>query len=274
MWAAIQPQSAGPPHIPTPRAGRPFCDDKAALRGILYLLREGCKWQSIPSKALDCPSGSTCWRRFQVWTAAGVWDNAHLQLLDFLGEEGVLDLQRVIVDSASCRRKRGAHTGRNPTDRGKKGCKRHVLTDADGIPLVVQTGPANQRDDTKLEDLLEAFPVLTDGDEQRTVHVQPAVLLGDRGYGFLYLIAIVLLYGIRSLLSPRGKDKPHGSGLGEQRYVVERTMSWWTHFRRINFCYERKGDHFQGLHVLAACVICANKLRAARARKLTASRAA
>jgi hypothetical protein len=142
-----------------------------------------------------------------------------------------------------------------------------VLTDADGIPLVVQTGPANQRDDGKLEDLLEAFPVLSDGDEERTIHVQPQVLLGDRGYGFSYLIAIVLLYGIEPKLSPRGKDKPHGSGLGEQRYVVERTMSWWTHFRRINLCYERKGEHFQGLHELAACVICANKLRAARAEK-------
>ena len=157
-------------------------------------------------------------------------------------------------------------------DRGKKGCKRHVLTDAEGIPLVVQTGPANQRDDTKLEDLLEAFPVLTDGGRCGTVHVQPAVLLGDRGYGFAYLIAIVLLYGIVSKLSPRGKDQPHGSGLGEQRYVVERTMSWWTHFRRINLCYECKGEHFQGLHELAACVICANKLRAARANKPEAAR--
>lgn len=142
-----------------------------------------------------------------------------------------------------------------------------MLTDADGVPLVVQTGPANRRDDGKLEDLLEAFPVLTDGDRERTVHVQPKELLGDRGYGFPYLIALVLLYGIVSRLSPRGKGQPRGSGLGEQRYVVERTMSWWTHFRRINLCYERKGDHFQGLHELAACILCANKLRAARAKK-------
>ena len=151
-------------------------------------------------------------------------------------------------------------------DRRKKGCKRHVLTDADGIPLVVQTGPANQRDDGKAEGLLEAFPVLTDG-RTGVPHFLPAALLGDRGYGFPHLIAVVLLYGIVSLLAPRGKDKPRGSGLGQQRYVVERTMSWWTHFRRINFCYERKGEHFQGLHELAACVLCANKLRAARANK-------
>jgi transposase len=139
---------------------------------------------------------------------------------------------------------------------------------------VVQTGPANQRDDTKLEDLLEAFPVLTDGDEKRTVYVQPKVLMGDRGYGFAHIIAIVRLYGIESLLAERGKDKPHGSGLGEQRYVVERTMSWWTHFRAIGFCYERKGGHFQGLHSLAACVVCANKLRAAKRHNVTYAQAA
>jgi hypothetical protein len=141
------------------------------------------------------------------------------------------------------------------------------------VPVVVQVGPANQRDDGKLEDLIEAFPVLTDG-KTGEVHLQPRELMGDRGYGFEYLIAIVILYGIVSKLSPRGKDKPHGSGLGEQRYVVERTMSWWTHFRRLNLCYERSGEHFQGLHDLAAVVICANKLRAARAANAPESLAA
>jgi transposase len=170
--------------------------------------------------------------------------------------------------------KRGAHTGPSPVDRRKNGCKRHALTDADGIPLVVQTSPANQRDDTKLEDLLEAFPVLADGDEARTVHYQPAVLMGDRGYGFPHIIEVVLMYGIDPLLAERGRDKPHGSGLGGQRYVVERTMSWWTHFRRINLCYERTKEHFQGLHQLAAAVICANKLRAARAAYSTPTLAA
>ena len=92
LYDAIKPYlPVRPSH--RPKGGRPFLtDDKAALRGILYLLREGCKWQSIPCKSLDCPSGSTCWRRFKEWTALGVWSNAHLQLLDLLGEEGVLDL--------------------------------------------------------------------------------------------------------------------------------------------------------------------------------------
>ena len=114
LWAAIRP------HLPPrpayrPKGGRPFCDDRAALRGILYLLREGCKWQKIPSAALGCPSGSTCWRRFRDWTAAGVWTKAHRRLLRLLGAEGVLNLERVIADSASVRAQKGGRTpGRLP----------------------------------------------------------------------------------------------------------------------------------------------------------------
>lgn len=110
LWRAISPDLPVRPAY-RPKGGRPFCDDQGALRGILYLLREGCKWQSIPSQSLPgCPSGSTCWRRFKEWTQLGVWDKAHLQLLDLLGEEGVLDLQRVIIDSASVRAQKGGRT--------------------------------------------------------------------------------------------------------------------------------------------------------------------
>ena len=119
LWQAIEP------HLPPrpayrPKGGHPWCDDRAALRGILYLLREGCKWQSIPSRALDAPSGSTYWRRFREWTAAGAWAKAHLRLLDLLGEERVLDLQRVIVDSASARAQKGAATPAGPRSIGAK----------------------------------------------------------------------------------------------------------------------------------------------------------
>jgi transposase len=110
LWAAVEPHLPKPPAY-RPKGGRPrTADDKAALRGILYLLREGCKWQRIPSRSLSCPSGSTCWRRFREWTAAGVWHDAHLRLLALLGEAGMLDLERVIADSASVRARKGGRT--------------------------------------------------------------------------------------------------------------------------------------------------------------------
>jgi putative transposase len=40
----------------------------------------------------------------------------------------------------------GEMTGPNPTDRGKLGTKRHVLTDGQGIPLSVVITAANTHD--------------------------------------------------------------------------------------------------------------------------------
>jgi transposase len=120
LWQAIQPHLPVRPSY-SPKGGRPPADDRASLKGILYVLREGCRWQKLPSRALDCPSGSTCWRRFRDWTQAGVWDKAHVQLLDLLGEEGVLDLHQVIIDSASVRAQKGGRTpGRPPSTAARK----------------------------------------------------------------------------------------------------------------------------------------------------------
>ena len=83
---------------------------------------------------------------------------------------------------------------------------------------------------------------------------KPHALLGDRGYGFPWTIAAIALLGILSLLCPRGS--PHGSGLGERRYVIERTMSWFGNFRRLKLCYERTGQRFLTFHQLAASVLC------------------
>ena len=73
---------------------------------------------------------------------------------------------------------------------------------------------------------------------------------------------LVLGWGIRALIAPRGS--PHGSGLGRTRWVVERTHAWFGHFRRLAQCYERQEGHFLGMQQLAACVICARRVRHGR----------
>lgn len=256
LWGAIAPHL---PPIPAARTGRPRIPDYDCFRGILYVLREGVRWQSLPT-ALGWGSGSTCWRRFRAWALAGAWGHAHVELLKALHARGLLDLGRVVVDSASCRAHAGgAHTGPNPTDRGKKGCKRHVLTDACGIPLLVGVGPANRRDETALPALLWLLWVLLGclGGRRR-----PGARQADRGYGFPWTIAVVLGWGIRARIAARGSA--HGSGLGRTRLVVERTHARFGQFRRLAQCYERDGRHFLGMQQLAACVICARKLRAGR----------
>jgi Transposase DDE domain len=132
-----------------------------------------------------------------------------------------------------------------------------VITEAGGLPLAVGTGPANQRDEQRVEELLNAIPPIPDG--KGNVRDKPRRLLGDAGYGFWWTIATVLLLGIEPLLRKRG-SAAHGSGLGKRRYVVERTLAWFAGFRRLRVCYERTPLHWQGLHELACCVICADRL--------------
>jgi hypothetical protein len=132
-----------------------------------------------------------------------------------------------------------------------------VLSDANGVPLVVQTGPANQRDEALTLPLLDALPPLA-GPRGGRPRRQPQALQGDRGYGFPWTIAAVRRRRIRPLLAPRGGE--HGSGLGKTRYVIEQAQSWLGNCCRLKLCYERTGKHFQAFHQLAACLVCATKL--------------
>jgi len=257
LWTVVAPLL--PKHPRSPKGGAPRKDDRRCLDGIMYVLRGGISWHLLPAEFGI--SYSTCWRRFHEWSEAGVWDRVHQQLLKPLAEAKVLDTDRVVIDSASVRALFGGeHTGPNPTDRSKNGCKRHIICDAKGIPLVIQTGPANQRDEEMVEPMLKQFPHLRD--KQGKKRTKPKALQGDRGYGFVRIVKLLVRLMIASLLAPRGS--PHGSGLGKTRYVVERTLSWFSNYRRLKLCYERTGIHFRAFHVLAACDICSRRLQRLR----------
>jgi transposase len=81
--------------------------DRAALTGIIFVLKSGIPWEMLPQE-MGCGSGVTCWRRLRDWQEAGVWDRLHRELLDRLGEAGRIDWSRASLDSASIPAKGGA----------------------------------------------------------------------------------------------------------------------------------------------------------------------
>lgn len=107
LWYQLEPLL--PKHPTDPRGGAPRKPDRNCLEGIVHVLRTGTQWQRLPASD-RWPSGSTCWRRFAEWTTAGVWPQLHRRLLNLLGIDGVVSLDKAIVDSASVRAKKGAHT--------------------------------------------------------------------------------------------------------------------------------------------------------------------
>jgi hypothetical protein len=139
-----------------------------------------------------------------------------------------------------------------------------VTCDADGVPLVVCVTAANVNDEQVVPRMLEQLPAVQ-GSRGGRPRRKPKLLLGDRAYGVTWLIALVVSMRIVPLLAPRlgraAARAEHGSGLGKWRYVVERTLACFSHFRRLRTCYERTDDHFQALHDLAACLLVATRLR-------------
>jgi len=142
-------------------------------------------------------------------------------------------------------------------DRGKNGCKRHLICDRTSLPLLVRTSAANLRDEAPLLEMLQDLPAIHQ--PRGRPRQKPKALYGDRGYGYPKIIAAVKARGIESKLAPRGT--PHGSGLGKVRYVVERGLAWFGHCRRIKLCYEKCGEHFQAFHDLAASLLCFKRLQ-------------
>src|SRR5579862_8535225 len=106
LWSRIERLLPNPPRRRFKNMGRPRVSDRAALTGILFVLRTGIPWQMLP-KEMGCGSGSTCWRRLVRWQRTGVWQRLHEALLAELRRRGRLDQRWTVVDSASVRAVRG-----------------------------------------------------------------------------------------------------------------------------------------------------------------------
>jgi transposase len=84
--------------IPLPlKRGRPRADDRRTLEGILYVLRNGCRWQDTPKQF---GSAITCWRRFAQWEADGTWERVWLALWSQLEPAGRHVWARALLDCA------------------------------------------------------------------------------------------------------------------------------------------------------------------------------
>ncbi len=141
LWMTIEPLIPERPQHP--QGGRPPVDDRAALTGIVFVLKSGIPWEMLP-KQMGCGCGMTCWRRLRDWEEAGVWDRLHQQLLAELTAADKIDWSRAAIDSGTVRAAGGGgKTGPNPTDRRMPGSKHYIVTDGAGVPLQTGISAAN-----------------------------------------------------------------------------------------------------------------------------------
>src|SRR5947209_1574782 len=128
LWAVLQPLLPLPLNAHRFGGGRPRVPDRRCADAIFYVLRSGCQWQALAQTEL-C-SHSTAHDRFQAWVQAGVFLKLWQAGVEPFDEVNGLDWDWLSMDGAMTKAPLGGEkTGPNPTDRGKSGVKRSVLTD-------------------------------------------------------------------------------------------------------------------------------------------------
>ena len=153
--------------------------------------------------------------------------------------------------------KRGDLTGPSPTDRAKSGVKRHILTDAEGIPVATTISGANVHDKWMLAPTLDAVVVQAPRGPRR-----PDNLCLDKGYDYRDTEQEVRDRRIEPHIRRRGEPPLVGCVRGKpRRWVVERTNSWHNRFRALLIRWERKALNYLALVQLACAFIIVRQCR-------------
>jgi transposase len=117
---------------------------------------------------------------------------------------------------------------------------------------------ANRNDIQELIPLVDAIPPVR-GRRGRPRR-RPKRLLADRAYWSKRYHRELRRRRIKPQIA--APLTPHGSGLGKERWVVERSISWLHQHRRLRVRYERRADIHQAFLSIACSLICFKRLQA------------
>lgn len=222
----------------SPWGGRPRADKRSILAGIFWILDNGAKWKDLPP---EFGAKSTVHRWFQKWVHEGVFEAILRDAGRCVELQGGYRLYECFVDATFSKAK-GGGDGIGCTKAGK-GIKIMILVDARGLPVAVDTAPAN-RHETRLVQGMFDFMLPFE---------QPPRIIGDKAYDSDALDATLAKQGIELIAPHRSNRRPEnktqdGRALRRysRRWTVERTIAWLHHFRRLCIRWERSTALFQG----------------------------
>lgn len=218
------------PHLPGAKpGGRPrTLNMREVCNAIFYLIRNGCQWRDLPH---DLPKWQSVYSYFRAWSRDGTWqklnDLLRVQLRKQAGRHeqpsaGSIDSQS--VKTAGAADEKGFDGGKKV-----KGRKRTILVDTMGLLLSVCVHSAGRSDHAGLT--LLAFFCASCWSCLRLIWV-------DSTFGGKDFIAKVKYRYGWNLEVVKRSDDAKGFVLVPKRWVVERTFSWFGHFRRLSKDYE------------------------------------
>jgi putative transposase len=237
QWQRLEPllvREAGPGRPPT-------LDLREIVNALLYLKQAGCAWRLLPH---DFPNWTSVRYYFDQWTVDGTWEALNTAFREQVRQRagraaqptaGLLDSQSVKTAEASLEAAWNGH-------KRHRGRKRHVLVDTTGCllgVLVLAGSSSDQLGALLLLGLYAAcYPLLaklwTDpasgGDMPAPVHAQ---------------------HGIAVEVGEKPADQ-RGFAVLPQRWMVERSLAWWSRGRRLKRDYERDPAYSESWLYLAS----------------------
>lgn len=226
----------------------PRIPDRVVFEKLVQVLVFGCAYERIADRSC---SATTLRRRRDEWIDAGVMERLRGMVLDAYDRMIGLDLSDVAVDccitKAPCG---GEKAGRSPVDRGKRGIKRSMVVDANGIPLGAIAAPANRHDSPLLGETLDTMEALGELPERMSVHL-------DRGYDSGATRERLWRRELVAEISEQGWPAPIAA---TKRWVVERTTSWSNAHKKLVWCTERVGPVIDFWLAFSAVIVVVGRL--------------
>jgi transposase len=144
----------------------------------------------------------------------------------------------------------GEKTGPNPTDRGTDGVRRSLVTEGHGVPI-----DGARRHEMKL---VRATSVRSVVEQPNPTEAQPQGMGVANGYADAAVRTIRAASGFIARIRSRGeaaKALAREAGQRARRWVVERSHSWRTRFRRLLVRWEKEPAHdLAVLHVACGVI--------------------
>lgn len=224
--------------------GRPEYNVKSTFFGIMYVLENGIKWRCLPS---EYGKVSTIHGKFMRWIREGriqsIFENVRNEYLL------VTDAFKnwYAVDTSYCKAPYAKNSGKNPTDRGKRGIKKNLAIDSRGAPLAVGIAPANRHDSKTLLDIIKSIKQI-----KRSLF---SIVAADSAYDAKGLRSESLKDGfILHASTNRRRNQAKEIVRPKGRWKVEATHSWLNNFRSLKICYAKSDLAFLGFLQIAAAV--------------------
>jgi len=223
---------------------------RVVLDGILYLIRTGCQWRMLP-ECFGC--WATVYYYFRKWMLTGVWRRvqAGLRRMIRVKHHRKACPSLGIIDSQSVRNSEWGIPDKG-FDGNKKsnGRKRHIVVDTMGLLMSVAVTEANVHDSVAAEGVIKGM---------KGVFPRLKKILGDGGYAGDRLVKLA-----RKHLKADFEGVPRGDEAGfkviPKRWVVERSIAWFSWFRRLSKDYEASMQSSETYVLIASIAMMLKKI--------------